>query len=169
MDILLIVALIVVLFGSIVIIGAPYVPTHQKELSTAFDTLYSVGKNDLVVDIGSGDGRVLRAASARGAHAVGYELNPLLWLMSRWLSVHDARVRVELRDAWTARFPDETTVVYAFAVQRDGKKLVRTVQREATRLGRPLVLMCYGSPLKQLKASKTAGAHARYQIEPLQA
>lgn len=168
MDLIFIIALIVVLFGSIVIIGAPYVPTHQKELSTAFDTLYRLGKKDGVVDIGSGDGRVLRAASARGARAVGYELNPVLWLVSRMLSARDDRVRVELRDAWTARFPDDTTVVYAFAVQRDGKKLVRSVQREATRLGRPLVLICYGSPLKQATVVATAGAHARYQIDPLQ-
>ena len=168
MEIALIVALGVVFFGSIVIIGAPYVPTHQKELSTAFDTLYSVGKKDVVVDIGSGDGRILRAASARGARAVGYELNPLLWALSRVLSARDERVSVELRDAWTARFPDETTVVYAFAVQRDGKKLVRSVQREATRLGRPLVLICYGSPLKQVSVVATAGAHVRYQIDPLQ-
>ncbi len=168
MELALIVALIVVFFGSIVLVGAPYVPTHQKELSTAFDTLYQLGKRDGVVDIGSGDGRVLRAASARGARAIGYELNPLLWLLSRLLSLRDERVRVELRDAWTAQFPDDTTVVYAFAVQRDGKKLVRSVQREATRLGRPLVLICYGSPLKQLTVVATAGAHARYQVDPLQ-
>ncbi len=150
-------------------VGAPYVPTHQKELSTAFDTLYHLGKKDLVVDIGSGDGRVLRAASVRGAYAVGYELNPVLWFISRMLSVHNPLVSVELRDAWSATFPNETTVVYAFAVQRDGKKLVRTVQREATRLGRPLVLICYGSALKKAPLVATAGAHTAYLIEPLQA
>lgn len=167
MELWIIGVLLLAFFGGIVAVGAPYVPTHQKELSTAFDRLYQLTDKDGVVDIGSGDGRVLRAASVRGARAVGYELNPILWLLSRILSSRQPLVSVELRDAWTARFPDDTTVVYAFAVQRDGKKLVRTVQREATRIGRPITLICYGSPLAQVKPIAKEGAHARYVIEPL--
>ncbi len=167
MELALIISVIVVLFGGIVLVGAPYVPTHQKELSTAFDRLYPLSKNDSVVDIGSGDGRVLRAASARGARAVGYELNPVLWALSRALSFGDRRVKVVLRDAWSATFPDDTTVVYAFAVGRDAKRLLKTVSREATRLGRPLTLICYGNPLTKPAPDATVGAHTRYLIAPL--
>jgi SAM-dependent methyltransferase len=166
-ELLIVVAILVLFFGGIVAIGAPYVPSHNSDVAIAFDTLYPLGKKDTVVDIGSGDGRVLRAASSRGAKAVGFELNPLLWLISRLLSLRDPRVSVQLRDAWTTAFPDETTLVYAFAVQRDGRKLVRTVQRESNRLERSLVLLCYGSPLKGLTPHSEKGAHYRYLIKPL--
>ena len=167
MELLIVVAILVLFFGGIVAVGAPYVPSHNSDVATAFDTLYQLSKKDTVVDIGSGDGRVLRAASRRGAKAVGFELNPLLWLISRLLSVRDPRVSVQLRDAWTAAFPDDTTLVYAFAVKRDARKLIRTVEREANRLERSLVLLCYGSPLKGLTPHAEKGAHYRYLIKPL--
>jgi len=166
-ELLIVGAILTLFFGGIVAIGAPYVPSHNSDVATAFDELYALSKKDTIVDIGSGDGRVLRAASRRGAEAIGFELNPLLWLVSRLLSLRDRRVSVRLRDAWTTAFPDETTLVYAFSVQRDGRKLVRTVQREANRLERSLVLLCYGSPLKGFTPDSEKGAHYRYLIKPL--
>lgn len=167
MELLIVVAILVLFFGGIVAVGAPYVPSHNSDVATAFDILYPLGENDTIVDIGSGDGRVLRAAARRGAKAVGFELNPVLWLISRLFSLRDPRVSVQLRDAWTTAFPNDTTLVYAFAVQRDGRKLIRAVQREANRLERSLVLLCYGSPLKVLTPQVKKGAHYLYLIKPM--
>jgi len=39
--------------------------------------LAGVGKNDLLVDLGCGDGRIVIGAARRGARATGIDLNPL--------------------------------------------------------------------------------------------
>ena len=81
-----IVCIVVLLFGFVVFRGAPYVPSKRRDIKRAFEELYPLDDSDTLVDIGSGDGVVLRMAAKRGAHAVGYELNPILVLVSRWLS-----------------------------------------------------------------------------------
>ncbi len=91
---------LVVVFGIVVFRGAPYVPSQRRQLAIAFDELYPLGHTDMLVDIGSGDGIVLREATRRGAKAVGYELNPILVIISKLLSRNDVRVRVELADFW---------------------------------------------------------------------
>ena len=90
------IAAVVLLFGFVAFTGAPYVPSRRRDLQKAFDELYRLKKTDMLVDIGSGDGVVLREASRRGARAIGYELQPLLVLISRWLSRHDEKVSVRV-------------------------------------------------------------------------
>jgi spermidine synthase len=51
-------------------------------LNLAFHELYQLTENDNFVDIGSGDGVVLREASKIGARAVGFEINPILVFIS---------------------------------------------------------------------------------------
>lgn len=150
------------------LVGAPYVPTQQRELAEAFDELRPLGKGDVVLDIGSGDGVVLRAAALRGAQAVGYELNPLLVVISR-LRVRQVkpRPRVELRNLWAAQFPDDVTVVYTFGESRDITKLYRKVEQEATRLGRPLEFVSYGFAVPGVEPVRQHRAHFLYHVSPL--
>jgi hypothetical protein len=161
-------ALIVLAVGFVVFFGAPYVPSKRRELERALDELYPIGKDDVLVDVGSGDGVVLRAAAERGARAIGYELNPIFVVLSRWLSRRFSGVSVRLANMWRVRFPSETTVVYAFAVSRDSAKLTRKMQKEATRLDRPLLLMTYGCKMPGMVPLRTQGAHLLYEFHPLQ-
>ncbi len=161
-------AAVVLLFGFVVFRGAPYVPSHRTDIAQAFDELYPLSDTDVVVDVGSGDGIVLRMASKRGARAVGYELNPALVLIARFLSRHDSRVTVFLKDFWIAPLPSDVTVVYGFAVSRDMPKMTAKMQREATRLGRTLWYVGYGSELHGREAEKTLGASRLYAFKPLQ-
>lgn len=59
--------------------GAPFFPTPMRAVTAALD-LAEVGPRDLVMDIGAGDGRVIQAATERGARAVGFEISPFLWI-----------------------------------------------------------------------------------------
>lgn len=158
-------AALVLFFGLIVVFGAPYVPSQRHYVRRLFEHL-QLGTADTVVDLGSGDGMVLRAASAYGARAVGYELNPFLWAFSRVLSWGNRRVQVRLANAWTAPFPDNTTLVYIFSVGRDERRILRTVSRQAARLERPLRLVCLGNALKSHPATETFEAYHLYVIEP---
>ncbi|GAB3550692.1 hypothetical protein GCM10027343_34060 [Noviherbaspirillum agri] len=54
----------------------PYVPTPQDVVDRMLE-LAKVGKNDVVYDLGCGDGRiVITAAKEHGARGVGIDLNP---------------------------------------------------------------------------------------------
>lgn len=61
--------------------GAPYLPTQKNIVN---EMLKGVGPGAKLVDLGSGDGRIVIAAAMRGAEAVGFEINPLLVLISRF-------------------------------------------------------------------------------------
>jgi len=77
----MILLLIAVLLLVVVIAGAPFVPAHRADLEELLDELGN-GAGRVFIDLGSGDGRVLAAARRRGFNPVGYELNPILWLIS---------------------------------------------------------------------------------------
>ncbi len=161
-------SLLVLVFGLVVFRGAPYVPSHRRQVERAFDTLYPLGSKDVVVDVGSGDGIILRLASSRGAQAIGYELNPILVLVSRWLSRGDVRVHVKLADFWLTSLPVTTTLVYGFMVSRDIEKMAHVMQHEANRLCRPLYFMCYGAAITTHPRLEQLGAHHLYRFDPLQ-
>ncbi len=159
---------IVLAFGFVVFWGAPYVPSKKKDLARALDELYPIGKDDVLVDIGSGDGIVLRAAAKRGARAIGYELNPILVLISNWFSRDQKGVSSHVANFWHIQLPAETTVIYVFAVSRDIAKLTRKLEAEALRLNKSLKVITYGSEIPDHKAIATVGAHNLYELTPLQ-
>lgn len=156
-----------VTFGLIVFRGAPYVPSRRRYINEAFTTLYPLGKKDVLVDIGSGDGIVLRLAAARGAKAVGYELNPVLVIIARLLSRRDARVSIKLVDFWPTPLPDDTTIVYLFVVTRDVKKIIKKMQSEANRLNRTLRVISYGNRLGDMRRDKAVSGYHLYSFRPL--
>jgi hypothetical protein len=54
----------------------PYVPTH-REIVNEMLSMARVGPNDVLYDLGSGDGRiVIAAAKAFGTRGVGYDIDP---------------------------------------------------------------------------------------------
>jgi precorrin-6B methylase 2 len=61
---------------------APWVPTREEVVEKMLD-LAKVTSADVVMDLGSGDGRTVIAAAKRGARAIGVEYNPELVELSR--------------------------------------------------------------------------------------
>jgi SAM-dependent methyltransferase len=59
-----------------------WVPTPDSLIQGMLD-MAKVTANDLVYDLGSGDGRIVIAAAKRGAHAVGIEFNPDMVALSK--------------------------------------------------------------------------------------
>lgn len=165
--IVIIIGILVVSFGFTAFFGAPYVPSRRRLVKKAFKELYAVSADDVVVDIGSGDGKVLRIAAAMGARGIGFELHPVLVLASKLLSRRQPKVTVLWRDIWHSRLPTDTTLVYIFSVSRDSKRMTDKLTLEATRLKRPLVVMTYGSELYELKPIKTLDAYFLYTVPPL--
>lgn len=158
----------ILLFGLVTFRGAPYVPSRKKYIRQAFRELYQLNDDDVLVDIGSGDGVVLREAAKIGARAIGYEINPVLVLVSRYLSRKNDKVSVIFGDFWLTHLPSDTTVVYVFSVSRDMNKIIKWIQKETDRLDRPLQLINYGSELTGIEIVKNIGAYHLYKFYPLQ-
>ena len=67
-----------------------------------------------MIEIGSGDGRVLKAAAERGIYAIGYELNPILVLISLLITVrHRDKTKVIWGNYWTKNW-QKADGVYTF-------------------------------------------------------
>ncbi len=66
------------------VIGAPWVPTPNKRVRGMLE-LAQVSKDDILYDLGSGDGRIIiMAAEEFGAQSVGIEVDPIRIMLSKF-------------------------------------------------------------------------------------
>jgi SAM-dependent methyltransferase len=92
---------------------APYVPTPQVVVDQML-AMAEMGPNDVIYDLGSGDGRVvITAAQKFGARGIGIEIDPELVAQAtanaQAAGVSD-RVQFREEDLFTADFRDATVV-----------------------------------------------------------
>lgn len=103
---LLIAALVVILaFGAVLLRGAPYLPTLDAQGRAALELL-NLKPGQTLLELGSGDGRVLVLAAQAGLSVVGIELNPFL-VAASWLRTRRYRkqVRIVWGDFWRTEWP----------------------------------------------------------------
>lgn len=89
-----------------------WVPTPEVLVERMLD-LAGVGPSDVVVDLGSGDGRNVIAAARRGARARGVEFNPAMVELSRLRAREagvEARVTFVQGDMYEADISDATVL-----------------------------------------------------------
>lgn len=141
-DITLIVCgVLLVAFTFVVAFGAPFLPTLKPKVDTALD-LIDLKKGQTLLELGSGDGRVLRAAAQRGLNVVGYELNPLLVVYSRLLTWRYRRqVTVVWGNFWR-RDLSEADGIFVFLLQPYMEKLDKKIAAEC-RKGTKLVSFAF--------------------------
>jgi hypothetical protein len=113
--------------------GAIYDPSSLAEAESMAD-LADVRAGDVAADLGSGDGRVAIALARRGAEAHGYEINPLLVLISR-RNVRreglDGYVFIHWGNFWRAdlsRYALITVFQVGFVMERLWIKLTRELE-----------------------------------------
>ncbi len=127
-------------FGFVLLFGAPYLPTLTPQVTIALNLL-ALKPGQTMLELGCGDGKVLVAAAQRGWKVVGYELNPLLFVVS-WLRTRRYRklVTVRLANFWSVKWPP-TDAVFAFALAKYMTKLDKKLTEVAK--GRPLKLVSF--------------------------
>ena len=82
--------------------GALYVSTSRHRISAFIDAV-PMRASQLLVDLGCGDGRVLREARKHyGVRAIGYELNLLAYLKSRSQCLGYQGIEIKRRNFWRA-------------------------------------------------------------------
>ena len=101
-------------YGEWPLVNAPYVATPYPVVD-AMLAVAGVTREDVVYDLGSGDGRiVIAAARDRGARGIGYDLDPERVRQARdnarAAGVAD-RVRFEVQDIFTADLREATVVM----------------------------------------------------------
>ena len=153
MEILIIIGLVVFFLFSLVILrGAPYLPTLKKQAEDALDLL-DLKPGQIMLELGSGDGRFLAAAARRGVYSVGFELNPILviWTKLRYYKYRKF-ISVKWGDFWISEWP-KSDGMYVFLLQKYMKKLDTKVAQYAK--GRQYKLVSYGFEIQDKKPTKT--------------
>ena len=154
-------SLVVVLLGISVVRGAPYVPTHSKQVDIALDLL-DLKPGQHLVDVGSGDGRVLIAAAQRGIKATGYEINPLLCLLTWWRArKYRPLVKIVWGDMWGKKLPEDLKGVFVFTMGRYMPKLEAKIKSEGLSGVR---MVSHGFELLDRKPKKKKEAIVLYEI-----
>ncbi len=109
--------------------GALFVPTHRVRVDAALDAV-PMGPGERFVDLGCGDGRVLRAVRRRyGVEAVGIDVNLLACLAARLRNLGDRKVRVERADFWN-RDVGDADVVFCYLFPDVTDRLARKLEAE---------------------------------------
>lgn len=111
----------------------PYVPATPVQIERVLGYL----RPGRMVDLGSGDGRVVIAAAKQGHYSVGYELNPWLVLFSKMkalLSGVHKSTEFHRKDLWKVNLSKYDNVVF-FGVddmmQPLGEKIAAEVSQDA--------------------------------------
>jgi SAM-dependent methyltransferase len=149
--------LVALAFGGVILRGAPYVPTLDAQAKAALDLL-ALEKGQTLLELGSGDGKVLLVAARAGLNVVGVELNPFLVVVSRLRTWRYRRqVRVIWGDFWRVRWP-ECDAVFAFLLGRFMGKL----DGRMVELKKPLVSFAFKIPGREIDAEKAGVFLYRY-------
>src|SRR3954463_14970588 len=115
----------------------PYVNT-PVEIVERMLRMAQVGRDDYVIDLGSGDGRIVIEAAKRGARGLGVDLDPsLVTLAARNAEQQDvaARARFEVRDIFETDLAAASVVTMYLLPEFNAKLLPRLLRlRPGTRI-----------------------------------
>jgi SAM-dependent methyltransferase len=141
------------------IFGPPYLPTPKNAVSEMLD-LAMLDKDDVVLDLGSGDGIVLIESAKRGATAIGFEINPFLVaftiLKARIMGVGN-KVLAHIKPYQQANLAD-ATVIFCYNMPKFMPALENKINKEAKK---NVKIISYKFPLQSLKLvrSTKSGIH----------
>ena len=112
--------------------GAPYVATPRR-IARQMLELAKVGPEDVVYDLGSGDGRVLWLASLEfGATAVGIEIDPFRYAWTK-LMIRFKGLEKQVEVIWGDFFKADlssASVITAYLLRDTNRKLMEKLARE---------------------------------------
>lgn len=125
-----IIVIVFLVFGFVVFFGAPYLPTLKNSGKAALDLL-ALKPGQTLLELGSGDGRFMREAAKRGLKVVGYEINPILYLVSRTTTwKYRSQVKIVWGNFWKAEWPDHDGI-YVFLIDKYMEKLDKKIKTKS--------------------------------------
>lgn len=143
----------VLLFGFVVLYGAPYLPTMKPQIRQAL-ILLDLKPGQTLLELGSGDGRVLRAAAKEGLYAIGYELNPILVLVSYIVTwKYRKQVRIIWGNYWKKDWP-QAQGIFVFLLDKYMGKLDKKITRNYK--SQKIKLVSFAFPIPGRKPTRQA-------------
>jgi hypothetical protein len=122
------VLIVLLCFSGVLLFGAPYLPTLQPQVQAAL-TLARLKPGQTLLELGCGDGKVLIAAAQQGVHSVGYELNPLLYVLCRLRTWRYRQyIRIIWGDFWKSPWP-AANVIFVFLLPKYMDKLDKKIMQ----------------------------------------
>lgn len=89
--------------------SGPFVPSARKRHKTMLK-LAGLSDNDVVYDLGCGDGRLVFSASKQAGRAYGYDLSIPLLLYGKFLSLFYPRAEIRFGNIWKQDYQDATVI-----------------------------------------------------------
>jgi hypothetical protein len=109
--------------------GAMFHPSASIRVRTFLDGV-PMAHDELLIDMGCGDGRVLSAAHKRyGVRAIGYEVNPVAYLLAKLRTMSKRGVAVRWKNFWKADV-GEADVLFCYLFPDVMEKVARKLESE---------------------------------------
>ncbi len=125
-------------FAAAVMFGAPYVPILKKEVDPILEAL-ELKPGQTLIDLGCGDGRLLKAAAKRGIKGVGYEINPWLFIAAKINCWSQPKITIRFGNFWRVQLP-EADAIFVFLIEHYMGKLEQFLAKQ---LKRPTRVVSY--------------------------
>ncbi len=146
---LLFVILAGVFYAVDIFLDLPFVGAKHHQIATIIK-LAGIKRNETVIDLGSGDGRLLFAAANAGARSIGYELNPFLVLISRFhahLKGQSENITVKRQNLWRADLK-VADVIFVYSLKKTIAKFEDFIYKNA-RPGTRIIVNLHPFPNKK--------------------
>jgi len=140
--------------------GAPYVASSDEKVEKAI-TLAGVAPGMKVVDLGSGDGRVVIELAKRGCVAYGYEINPFLVLRSRY-RIKKAGLQGKAFVCWKNFWKKDLSsfdLIFVYGISPIMKGLDKKLRREL-KPGTKIISVTYPLPNWEHRESAVSSAYS---------
>lgn len=139
--------------------GAPYEGTGKKKIGDIIE-LAKAKKGDKIVDLGSGDGRIVIAFAKKGIETHGFEINPFLVLASKWKSRKLDNAFIHWESFWKEDLRKYDVVIlfqYKTIMSKLKKKLAKELKKSSK-------IVSYHWKFKDWKISQKKGDVYLYKI-----
>ena len=166
--VLLLLSLLVVflLFAFDTFLDLPYVATGKEKIPTIIK-LANIKSGDIAIDLGSGDGRLLFAAAAKsGVHAIGYEVNPFLVVLTKILALFKGlskKIEVRRQNLWDADL-SSADVIFVYGRAKTMPKFENFLYQNAKKRTRLIVNTDKTVPFPTKKPIKSENGIYLYKV-----
>lgn len=126
-------------------IGAPYAPTRLPVVKKAFDWA-GISAQDILVDLGAGDGKILLEAKRRGATTIGYELSPIMWAIA-WVRMRGRGVK--FANFYKQTLPTKTNRIFAFLMPHNMARVATFLSQQ--KLPAKTLVFAYAFPFTEVE------------------
>lgn len=108
--------------------GAPFVPTALGNVKKMIE-IAELHAHETLMDLGSGDGRILKKAAPHVREAIGVEINPLLYFWSKMRLKKYKNVRIMRENLWKIDL-SHVDVLTIFFISHHMGALMQKIKKE---------------------------------------